>query len=290
MSQHHDNQTDQIQDPPRTRGELRRQLSDARDALNAEVYRSDMADVSLRMAEEGIARLESLTLAGIMSSLFGNKAGRIDALRQKCEELQRELQERARTIETLQQQVEQIGQQIETMGDPGPDPSVRRVPRSGQIRPGDCSAAEPPSKAVAADVVRRLERAIDAGESVLGQLSGAYGVCSRLRSSQNSRGHGGALLAAVLQSGRNNTADYLTTQIAESVEHFCSQLAQLGLDPENPPDAEILSDFTQLQRFADSGCGALGGNVDAWAELEILTRGLMSDLQGLRAQWTPYCG
>jgi hypothetical protein len=291
MSQHTDSQTDPIESLPVTRDELRQQLSDAQDALNGEVYRLDVAEISLRMAEEEIDKLESLTLAGIMSSFFGNKAGQIDALREKCEELQRELQERARTIETLERQVEQIKQQTEALGHAEAEPQVRCVPGSGQVRPGDSHAEQGTSKAVAADAVHRIERAIDAGELVLSHLSGAYGVCSRLRSGQRSGGRGGALLAAVLQSGRNRTADYLTSQIAESVEHFCNQLGQLGFDSENPADAEILSAISQLRRFADLGSGALGGtNSDGWAELEILTRGLVSDLQDIRAQWPEYCG
>jgi hypothetical protein len=279
MSQQTDKHIDQSQDRFVVRDRLQRQLVEAEDSLNREVYCLETAEISLRIAEEEIGKLESLGLSGLMASLTGTKEGRLDALRAKCEDLQREGRERARTVQTIEQQVAQIKQQIEALG-AIEEPSTRSpADGGGQGEIGDCAASGGGFNAAGGDDLDRLERAVEAGESLLSQLGGTYGLCNRLRSGPSSYGRGGALFSAVMQTCRSRAANTVTGQITDSVSHFCNQVSQLGLDPEDAADAEVLAGCSQLQAFAEAGSGALDSKTEAWAELEILVRGLVSDLQ-----------
>jgi len=259
--------------------ELRQQLREARESLDRETYRLDTIEISLDLAQADIRELESLSLAGIMSSLLGTKAGRIDARREECETLEREHRECARAIETLKQQVAQRAAEIAGFAEP--EAELQSLTAASAL-PGEADApsadADAPP-AASGDPHRSIERALEAGESLLNHLDGMFRLCTRLRSGPSRCRGAGALVTAAMRAYKSNVASGVTAQIAGSARHFRNRLGELDLRSERPADAEILAVLPQLARFADPAAPGLGNEVDSWAELEALTRGLVSDLQ-----------
>ena len=270
MSDQVESRMQEIQAQFATRDQLQRELTEAQEALNREAYRLETTELRFEMAQEEIRALESLTPAGILSSILGTKASKIDACREECQNLEREHRECVQAVETLQQQVERLTGELSGFAEV-------------EVEFQALSAADPGAEA---DDLRRFERAIEAGESLLNQLSGTYKLCSRLRNGPNMLRCGAVLTAATRVWG-SRVAGGVAGQVAGSVRHFCKKLAELELNPESGSDAEILAASSQLERFTDPTCLGADAQADGWAELEALTRGLVSDLQERLAHLAP---
>ncbi len=281
MNQETDDPIEQLRAQVERLDQLRRELLEAQESLDREVYQLDLTETRLQMAEDEIRKLESLSLTGLVCSLFGDRVGRIDELREQCRALERQREEQNRSAESLQRQIEQLNGQVAELAEAEAQLQALCPSDAGSAHPGGTpdTAGRPPS--VATDLTHRIELAIDAGESLLGLLNGSYRTCHNLRHGRGLPGRGGALLSAAMQACRDRNANTFTGQIAESVGYFCDRIAEISLNADEQAGAEILAAFTQLQRFADSGGTILGTQTEAWAELEILARGLVTDLQDL---------
>jgi len=262
MNEQPDNRPEEIQDRPVSRDELRRTLADAREALDREVYRLDTIGIYLDQVREEIGQLESVSLTGLMSSLFGTKAGKLDACQERSQNLEREQRECAQEIETLREQVERLTEQLGGLA----DAAVKTRPNPDG-KPGGGPDRRYP-----------IEQAIDAGESLVNHLGGMYGLCNRLRH-PTSMPRCGAILNAARDVWGNRVAGGVNRQIADSVRRFCDKRGQLQLDPENPSDAEVLAARAQVERFADPASLGAAAEAEAWAELEAVASGLISDLR-----------
>jgi hypothetical protein len=249
------------------RDQLKERLTQARESLSQTEYRLDMTQTCIRLVEEEIRNLDSFSLAGVMSSLFGSKAGKIDACRRQCEDLQREQQQYEQAIPVLTKQVEQLTAELAGCADVAAEPPVPPpIPQAGL-------------PATSHDARSRLQLAFNAAESLVNHLGGKFKLCSHLRSGPNPFNRCGPLIAAGVKAYKYSVASGVTTQIADSVRHLCDKVRQLELNPENPSDAELLAALARIENFADTSGSLLAGGSDAWAELEVLARGFASDLE-----------
>jgi len=286
MSQDTDNRMEQPQAQVAALDQLQRALLEAQESLDREIYQLDLTETRLQMAEDEIRKLESFTLTSLVCSLVGNRIGRIDELREQCRTLERQRQEQTRAAEEFQQQVEQLNGQIAGLA--GAEAQLRALCPADTGSPhssGSSETADEP-RTVASDLTSRIERAIEAGESLLTHLDGSYRVCNGLKRGPGAAGRTGALIAGAMQAYRDKNATSLTGQIAESVRRFCDQAAAIELTTEDRAGAEILAALSQIRRFADSGGTILGTESETWAELEILARGLVTDLQDMLSHRT----
>jgi hypothetical protein len=137
------------------------------------------------------------------------------------------------------------------------------------------AAADPGDKSHA---IHRLEQAIEAGSSLISLMSGAYGICNRLRRGPDIL-RCGALLSSASRVIGGHAAGGVTEQITTSVRYFCNELSKLGLDPEKPGDVEIIAEWTKLDRFNDPAALGAGATANDWAELESLSACIVTDLQ-----------
>jgi hypothetical protein len=280
MSQETDDRIDQLRAVLATADQLRQNLIDTQDSLAAEVYRLDISRLRMQMAEDEIQKLESLTLTGILSALKGDKPGRIDALREECRALEIEHEERTRTVETIQRQVEKLKEQIASLAEAEAELQT--------LCPGGIGLSNTPGSPQAAGtgLVHRLEMAIEAGESLLNRLNGMYLLYGSLKRGPAMGSQAGALISTAMRACRGRTAGSVTEEIADSVRYFCDQINELGLASDDPAVPAILVARSQIEKFADSGGAILGERPDEWAELEILARGLMTDLRDMLAHNT----
>lgn len=244
------------------RDQLRQTLTEAQDTLNREDYRLDAIEAQFDNIQDEISKLESLSVAGLMSSLLGTKTDKLGALREECQNLEQEHKQCDQAVLSLKQQVEQLTAELASYADVETEYKT-------------LTAADPNNKS---KDIHRLEQTIEAGSSLISLMSGAYGICNRLRKGPKLIACG-ALLSTISQIGAEKSAGGVAEQIATSVRYFCIELSKLGLDPENPSDAETVAEWSQIDRFNDPA--ALGANATAndWAELESLAACIVTDLQ-----------
>lgn len=248
---------------PGSRTAVRQRLTEACDALAREADRLDTLQIAVELTQSELHRLESLSLAGLVSSLMGTKAAKLDARREELRSLEQEQKACAEAVKTLTQAVETLNGELAAIADDAPPP------------------ASPPSVAGSGACAGRsahdLERALGAGESLLGELAGLFRACNRLRNGPNPFGGTGALLATAMSVCRDRAAGGLTGQVAQSVRHFRDQVSRLEPGPEFLPEVAVI--LPRLESYVDpAGLGRSEG-VEAWAELEAVTRSIIDDLQ-----------
>src|SRR6185436_8391227 len=88
-----------IQDQLAVRREVQQRFVMANEELDSEVYRFDMIVAELELAESELHKLESLSITGIVSSLFGTKPGKLDALREEIENLNNQEKNAEHTVQ-----------------------------------------------------------------------------------------------------------------------------------------------------------------------------------------------
>jgi hypothetical protein len=261
---------DELQAQLAARDELQQKLAEVQQALGRETYRLDTLEVRFDLTQEEIRALESLTPAGILASISGTKAGKLDAFREECRKLENEHRECVQAVEVLTQQVAQITGELA---------GFEEVQAEYQAL---CTTEAP----VEQNDIRLLDRAIDAAESLVSHVTGSYKITNRLRSGPTLL-QCGAILRTATQAWGGKLAGDVTGQIAGSVSHFCEQVRQLGLNLGIDSDREILAACSQLERFTDPSSLGAGAEADAWAELEAVARGVLSDLQERRSRLNP---
>lgn len=247
---------------------VHQELIATQEQLDREVYRHDTIEITLDIVRSDFEELSSLSLAGITSALFGSRAGKLDAKRNELEKLEREQRECETAIEGLTRTVEELRTRL--AGSQGLEEEVQQCVATDAAEAG--SPSPRPS-------VHDLQRALDAGESLINNVESGFRTCSGLRNraSMFSSSHV-PLIAAVANSARHSAATGLTGQIANSVRHCCTQLAKLPLGPDYLPDVCTL--LPRLEQYTDPASlptGAAG--IDAWAELETIARSIVDDLQ-----------
>lgn len=283
MNQENDGCIEQLQEMLATRDQLKRELNEKQELLDREIYQLETTEIRLRMVEEEIQGLESLTLAGVFSSITGSKIGKLDSLRAQTENLEQDYQTHSRNLEMIQQQIDTLNAQIKAMT--GVEEELRALcPNAGftQELAGE-GATSQGLRAAPAEQTQQIDWLIEAGESLLTQLNGMYSLCNNLRRNKGISGRTPALLAGAMQACRSRSANAVTGQLVESVRHFYDQVEALRLNPANRAEAEVLSTLSQIARFVNAGVGVLGSQTETWAELEVLIRTLVSDLRDLRA-------
>ncbi len=264
MPDQHESSTQDLHVQIATRGQVRRQLIAAREELGREAYRLDTIEIQLEMAQSEIDKLESLSVAGVLSSLLGTKPGKIDARREEMEVLQREQQECERAIQTLTQSVEQI--ESELAGFAGIEAEFQEYSADQSNAPAD----RPMS-------THEVQRALDAAESLLNNVGGAFRMCNKFRNGPQLAAGQGALLSTAMQAWRDKKAGSMTGQLADAVQHLVEQLGRLKLGHDRLPDVFAL--MPRLEPFAKSSSLDSNASTDAWAELEAITRSIVADLQ-----------
>lgn len=247
------------------RDQIKRQLSEAEDELNREAYRLEMADVAIELAECELDELQSLSMTSLISALMGTKAGRIDAKREEIEALRRDQQLCADAVAAAGGVVEQLRAELtQYVGIPE---AAESLEDEGQMARTDGDGQ---------GYTHELEQALEAGETLLSQLKGAYASCNRLRSS-DPFGPKGALIKLAVSTWKGSIANQLTGQVGNSVAYFVKQLQRLPLGPDYLPD--VCTMLAQLEPFTSAaGLSAKAGS-DAWVELEVVTRSIISDLE-----------
>jgi hypothetical protein len=265
MSDHPDARMQELQAQRAAREQVRQQLNTAQETLDHEAYRLGTIELALELTQSELDKLESLSMTGLVSSLLGTKAGKIDERRQELEELQREQQECEQAVESASRTVDQLKGRLAGFG--AIEDEFRAL----------CAAQTPePTRIDSRPGAHDFERAVDAGKSLLNALSGTYKLVTKLRKGPRLLAPRGVLSLAAGQVWGNRTAGGVTGQIAGAVRHFCNQLGKLNLGSHCLPDVAVL--LPQLEQFADPASLSARAGVDAWAELEVMTKSIVADL------------
>ncbi len=82
MSDRMDGRTQELQARLAERDDVRRRLTEARDAVDRETGRLGTIELALELTQAEIDRLESVSATSLLSSLMGTRAGKLDAARQ----------------------------------------------------------------------------------------------------------------------------------------------------------------------------------------------------------------
>jgi hypothetical protein len=263
MSQQTDSRMEEIQTQLAERDRLKTTLMEAQETLGRENYRLDTIEECFERLQGEIGKLESMSLTSIMSSLMGTKAEKIDSLREECQNLETEHRQCDEAVLSLKKQVDQLAAELASFAEV--EAEYKTI-----------CANDPYNNS---EQIHRLEQAIETGSSLISLLSNAYGICNRLRKGPKMFDGCGALLSTVSHVGAEKAAGGVAEQIATSVRYFCTELSKLGLDPENPSDAEMIGEWSQIDRFCDPATLGANANANDWAELETLAACLVTDLQ-----------
>ncbi len=243
--------------------QVEQQLATARESLEGEGYRLNTLQMLLEitLAEQG--RLESVSLEGLISTLSGTRAGKLD--------------EKRHEVEGLQAEVEQCGEVIEQLTQLVANLEARRA-ELAEVEGDDPAADSPTSEAPENWIdTRDLERALEAGEPLVTYLNGLHGACTRVRGRSPLMSGGGALLDTAVQGLRNRAARHLSGHLAETLEQFCEQLERLAPGHGRLPEVAVL--LPRLRHFANPASLASTLDIDTWAELEVMVRSVVDDLQ-----------
>jgi len=247
---------------------IHQELAATQEHLDREVYRLDTLEITLDIVRSDIEELDSLSLAGIASALFGTKAGRLHAKQDELEKLEREHRECEATIESLTRSLEKL--RTQSAGFQGLDEEIQSRAAAESAEP-DSVAARPS--------LHDLQRTLDAGESLVRNIESNFRTCSGLRNRPSMFSSSKVpLMAGLARGARNSAAAGLAGQIAHAVQHFCTQLGKLPLGPNYLP--EVCTLLPRLEQYANpSSLPTHTAGIDNWAELETIARSIIDDLQ-----------
>lgn len=248
-----------------TRDQVCRELITAQEALDRETYRLNTIELDLDIIQSELEKLESPSAASFMASLLGTKADKIAVRREALEDLKRDREECEQGVQNLAKAADAIRAQLAEFPDVEEDEPQPTDQTNEPATPGQHPSAHD------------LRCALDAGQSVLNGLAGAYKLCNHLRKGPNMFGARGVLLSTAVQAFKNKTANTVAGQIAGTIRHFRDQLVRLNLSPDFLPDIFVL--IPQIEAFVEASSLGRDAGVDAWAELEAMTRSIVGDLE-----------
>lgn len=235
-------------------------MTEAQELLDREIYRLGTVELAIEMAQSELDKLESLTVSGVMASLLGTKAAKLDAGREDLDALRCEKRECEQAVEALTNNVAELKRRIEGF-----------AKAEAEYR-----ALVPPPPAAGAASLHDVRRARDAGKTLLTSLGGMYGLCTRLRTGPKVFAPRGPVFSAVSDAWGKRTAGGVTGQIADAVSRFREQLGRLDLAADFLPD--VCAMLPQLEPFSDPSSLNSEAGADAWVELETVTKSIVADL------------
>jgi hypothetical protein len=215
----------------------------AEDELTQREYHLNRLEHTLEVMSAEIGRLENPGLLGFLGSFLGNSVDKLEKLRSEQYEMQRECDEVRSAVGSLREQLDAIAREVEACEgiEERLSQLVAEKERTIADRNDDTARqfAELAGRATwAQEELRRTERAVEAGETVLKRIDDLAGALSRARKSQL-HGATGAIVNAGWNTIKAHGARTFVNRLREGLERLTAAIEELDSSDGSPEDMEI---------------------------------------------------